>query len=221
MLIVDDTSPTASVTGVHLPASGTVGPAGSVSLDVTWTTADDLSGVASGSLEMLNGSWNSVDTGTGGKSSVPVAGNTASFRVVATDVVGNPPTTSAESGPWTITRVQEGGASYLKAWSALPSTQNWGSVRFSKTVNATASFGFTGTDVSWVSTRSPKRGKAKVFIDGVLQTTVDLFASSLQTRRIVFTATGLSAGPHTLKIQVVGTIGRPRVDVDGIIALSQ
>jgi len=140
---------------------------------------------------------------------------------VATDVVGNPPTTSAESGPWTITRTQEGGATYAKTWSALPSTQNWGSVKFSKTVNATATFNFSGTEVAWVSTKSPKRGKAKVFVDGVLQTTVDLFASSLKDRQIVFTASGLSAGPHTLKIQVVGTIGRPRVDIDGIIVLSQ
>jgi len=220
LLIVDATSPTASVTGVHLPLSGVVSPAGSVSLDVSWTTADDLSGVASASLEMLNGSWVGVDSGIAGTSSVPVAGNTTSFRVVATDVVGNPPTTSAESGPWTLTRSQEGAATYVKTWSALPSTQNFGSVRFSKTINATATFNFSGTEVSWVSTKSPKRGKAKVFVDGVLQATVDLFASSIKDRQIVYTATGLSAGPHTLKIQVVGTTGRPRVDIDGIIALS-
>ena len=57
-------------------------------------------------------------------------------------------------------------------------------------------------------------------IDGVLQATVDTFASSLQARRIVFTATGLSAGAHTLRIEVVGTSNRPRIDVDGVIVLA-
>jgi len=55
--------------------------------------------------------------------------------------------------------------------------------------------------------------------DLVLLTKVDLLAGTLQQRRIVFSASGLTAGAHTLKIVVKGTAGRPRVDVDGFVVL--
>ena len=73
--------------------------------------------------------------------------------------------------------------------------------------------------MAWVASRGPKRGKAKVYLDGVL-TKVDLYAASSSTGRMVFTATGLVAGPHTLRIVVNGTPGRPRVDVDGFVVLA-
>jgi hypothetical protein len=40
-------------------------------------------------------------------------------------------------------------------------------------------------------------------------------------RRVVFIAANLAAGPHTVKIVVRATLGRPRVDVDGFFVLSQ
>ena len=86
---------------------------------------------------------------------------------------------------------------------------------------ATARFAFNGSDVAWVSTLGPKRGKAKVYIDGVLMATVDLRAPTVSPRRIVFTASGLTAGPHGIRIYVSGTLNRPRVDVDGIVVLTQ
>ena len=60
---------------------------------------------------------------------------------------------------------------------------------------------------------------ANVFVDGV-KTHVDLFSSSLTERRVVFVASGLSAGQHTIRIKVKGTSGRPRVDIDGILVLA-
>jgi bacillopeptidase F len=110
---------------------------------------------------------------------------------------------------------------YKKTWTVANTGTPWGTTRYSKTPAATAIFTFTGTDIGWVSTRGPKRGKAKVYIDGALAQVVDLHSSTTQVRKIVFVASGLVAGQHTIKIYVNGTVGRPRVDIDGFIVLSQ
>jgi bacillopeptidase F len=68
---------------------------------------------------------------------------------------------------------------------------------------ATASLVFRGTSLAWVSARGPAMGKAKVYVDGVLKTTVDGYAkrSAWNIRR---TVTGLSDTLHTVKIVVTG-----------------
>lgn len=92
-----------------------------------------------------------------------------------------------------------------------------GTIRRSRTAGATVSFAFTGTQVAWIATRGKDRGKAEVYVDGLRRGTVDLYASSTQTRRIVFAA-NLSPGTHTIKIKVLGKHGSKAtagyVDVD-------
>ena len=223
VLVVDATAPAVSLASVRFADGGTVSASGTVPLNVTWNADDALSGVASSALESSpNGtdSWSTVSTANGGGTSAAIVGDSTQwFQVSAADAVGNA-ATPLLSGPWGIGPYQEIAATYKGTWSAPPPGQTWGSVRYSTAAGATAKFAFTGTDVAWVSTRAGNRGKAKVYIDGALKATVDLFSASTQARRIVFAATGLSAGPHTLKIVVSGTSGRPRVDVDGFLTLS-
>jgi hypothetical protein len=59
--------------------------------------------------------------------------------------------------------------------------------------------------VSWIGLRDPWAGIAKVSIDGTLRATVDTYAADEEPHTVVFTASGLSAGAHTLQIQVTGT----------------
>ncbi len=159
-------------------------------------------------------------TGTGGTSSATVAENTQWFRVSATDAAGNSGT-SAESGAWGIGRFQEGAAVYKGSWSALPSSQNWGSVRYSTSAGATARFTFTGTDVSWISTkaRQARQGKGLHRQRAARRRSICSLRAS-RTDKIVFTASGLSNGTHTLRIEVLGTASRPRIDIEGFVVLS-
>ena len=129
--------------------------------------------------------------------------------------------TSAEAGPWLIGSYQEDAASYHGSWSGPVASAAWGSVRYSKTKDAWLNFNFTGTDIAWISTKGPNRGKAKVYVDDVLVQKVDLWASSAASRRVAFAASGLAPGVHKLTIVVVGTTTRPRIDVDGFATLSQ
>ena len=213
---VDGTAPSVGVSSVDLATSGSVSSTGVVPLRVTWSASDAASGLANAALKAGSTTF---ANGPGGTTAVITGNQSITFQVTATDTAGNQ-AVPAQSGPWAIGRFQEGSAVYARVWSALAGSQTWDTTRYSTKSRASAKFTFTGTDVAWISTRGTNRGKAKVILDGVLVKTVDLKASSLQVRQIVFAATGLSAGQHTLKVVVLATSGRPRVDINGIVVLN-
>lgn len=96
-------------------------------------------------------------------------------------------------------------ASYHLTWSAV-STAHASGGRYVKTAtrDASASFVFSGTSITWVTVTSPKMGKAAVYVDGVKKLTVDNYSSSTKygIRRAV---TSLANRKHTVKIVVLGT----------------
>src|SRR4029079_15652814 len=61
--------------------------------------------------------------------------------------------------------------------------------------------------------KARSRGKVKVYVNGVYQGTVDLYSSSTQYRAIAWQRTWSSSATRTIKLVVVGTAGRPRVDI--------
>jgi subtilisin len=91
---------------------------------------------------------------------------------------------------------------------------------YSKQSGARARLDFVGRSVSWIATKGPTRGKARVYIDGVLVARVDLYASTRRHRRVVFSRSWASQRSHRIVVEVVGTKGRPRVDVDAIVVVS-
>ena len=73
--------------------------------------------------------------------------------------------------------------------------------------------------------RNSNRGKAEVYLDGVKVATVDLYASSGQSRKVVFRRGGLDPSTtHTLEVRALGTKNAAssgtRVDVDAFVVLS-
>jgi hypothetical protein len=68
-----------------------------------------------------------------------------------------------------------------------------------------------------MTTLGPSRGAVKIKVDGSLVATIDNFSGTLFRRRIVWQRTWPSAGTHTVKIIVVGTSGRRRVDLDAFV----
>lgn len=222
VLIVDSTAPVVSVHSVSFAPVGHVTTSGQVQLVVEWSASDEQSGLASSQLQSKATDAVEFSTSASGQgpSTVLAGAPGYSFRIAAEDSVGNA-VTSEPAGPWLIGRHQEDAASYKGSWSGATGTAHWGSVRYSTVKNASLNFNFTGTDVAWISTKGPKRGKAKVYVDNVLVQKVDLWASSLASRRVAFVASGLTPGAHKLTIVVVGTSGRPRIDVDGFVTLSQ
>ncbi len=119
---------------------------------------------------------------------------------------------SQESAP-TVTRTG--------TWSiANSSSFDGGHDRYSTKANSSMSATFTGTGVAWVAPTGPTRGAARVYLDGVLQKAVSLYSKTATFRKLMYTHMWAAQGTHTLKIVVVGTAGRPRVDVDAFVVLS-
>jgi hypothetical protein len=81
------------------------------------------------------------------------------------------------------------------------------------------SYSFTGRAIALVTTKAPARGAFRVYVDGAYVTTVDLYRPSTAFRQVVWATSWASAGSHTMKLVVVGTAGRPRVDVDALLVL--
>ena len=79
-----------------------------------------------------------------------------------------------------------------------------GAYRLSNIAGATASFSFTGTQMTWVTARGPAYGKAQIWVDGALKQTVDLYRSAQQWQYKI-TVAGLASGTHNVLIKVLGT----------------
>lgn len=95
--------------------------------------------------------------------------------------------------------------SFSGTWTQLnPNYFAWsgGSAVQSIVPGAIASFTFTGTSVTWIGNRNGNSGIGIVKVDGVLISEVDLFARSEEIHTPAFTVNGLSAGRHTLTIEV-------------------
>ncbi|MDP9329898.1 MAG: hypothetical protein M3P11_04565 [Actinomycetota bacterium] len=69
---------------------------------------------------------------------------------------------------------------------------------------ATATLRFTGTGATWITVRGPSMGRAEIWIDGVFLRAVDLY-SSTPAFGVERAVSGLSDGPHVMRVSVLGT----------------
>lgn len=81
---------------------------------------------------------------------------------------------------------------------------------------------FKGEGISWVGSKGPSYGRAKVYVDGVYKKTVDLHSSSTKRQQRLYTISGLNGSKiHTFKIVVTnksgssaaGTVGFDAADI--------
>ena len=84
-----------------------------------------------------------------------------------------------------------------RAWSAKIAS-------FNRSQGARARFRFTGTTVRWIGFRAPWAGIARVYIDDVFVSELDLYATTEQVQAVVFSTTGLTNGIHTLTVESTG-----------------
>jgi len=117
-------------------------------------------------------------------------------------------TVSNTAAPTAVKRYEETDASvsFSPGWTQEAGWTAWsgGTAMESTTPGAQATFTFNGTSATWIGVRAPNGGIARVFVDGVFASEVDLFTRSLEVHVPVFTAQGLADGRHTLTIEVTG-----------------
>ena len=105
--------------------------------------------------------------------------------------------TTPGGGTWALENVD-------KAWSGGSANVGTGTAARSLTAGARAEFTFKGTGVSWIGMRGPAAGLADVSLDGSFIGRVDLYSATEQVQAVLLSLTGLAAGQHTLRIDVVG-----------------
>ncbi len=201
----------------------------SVGLRVSWVEAVDPSGISAYELErwVSANDWQAVTLPSATALSVDVPatpGNDYSFRLRARDGAGNwsDPVETAVSR---LSRLQEKAAtvSYTGTFKRVTlAGASGGYVRKSTVAGSTATFTFSGSSVAFVAALGSNRGTAEIWLDGQLIETVDLYAASLQSARVVWAPDApLVAGPHVLEVVVTGTKNpastNTRVDVDAFL----
>jgi uncharacterized protein (TIGR03437 family) len=80
-----------------------------------------------------------------------------------------------------------------------------GTVAGATDVASLATVTFTGTGITWIGYADPWSGIANVSVDGVPNAMVDTYRAAAQSQASLFSVSGLSAGTHTLTIEVTGT----------------
>jgi len=141
------------------------------------------------------------------------------FRVRAIDADGNSSawnTSSSLSGHI----IQSQSADLTGPWrTLLKQAALGGTSRFTLRKGAEATLRFTGRAVAIVAPTGPGRGKARVIVDGKRVAVVDLRGGDHNQRLLVWSQTWKSGDRHTVRLEALGTPGRPRVDLDAFLVM--
>ena len=223
--VLDGIAPTVSSPASRLYAVTT--PSSSTTPVRTSWGATDPSGIKSYTLQRQTdgGAWATVTLASAASTSIVQSlrfGHAYRYRVRATDKQGN---VSAWNYGVLQRPILSQQTSTTITWSSGWSTGHsssylGGSTRYTGHKGSWASYKAGGASFAWVAYRAPTRGKAAVYLDGVLVGTVNLYASTYQARRTVWAVTFPTAGWHTIKVVDLATAGHPRIDVDGFIRLA-
>jgi len=211
---------------IKLSAASTVSTSG-VPVVVDWGLTSADAGLQAFQLQYRigDGDWTPVRLASATTSAtrhVAPSGAEIRYRVRAIDRNGE--ASDWRSSAWMIpSAVSDGSRAvhWTGTWGSVSHTQYLGRrAHWTKTRSAYATFAFRGTSVAWVGPIGPTRGKARIILDGRLVATVDTHALTFRARDVIWAA-NVPDGAHTLRIQVLGTTGRPTVAVDGLYVLSE
>ena len=139
-------------------------------------------------------------------------------QVSAIDDAGNMSLTPSAGLSRTATVYQQSLSSftYSSGWGSSSSTvYSGGSARYSSTVGKYVSFKASGQSFGFLTYRASTRGRARIYVDGVLKGTLTLTSSTVKARNLAYTITFATSGTHTIKVVVYSG----RVDVDGFVVL--
>ena len=243
----DTTAPTAKAPTHKFTTLSTLATS-TVPVKLTWSATDNPggSGIASYQLQQSvssinGGAYTNVTlpsaTATTISRSLAPGTNTYRYRVAAKDNAGN--LSAWATGPsFKVTAYQESNSAIVDtgSWttSALSGAYG-GSVQSASALGRNATFSVpVGTkNVEWVSYRGPNRGKAQVWLDGVQQDAnpnltgiqpFDLYSSTAQARKVVFSKAVSSTTSHNLQVRVLGqknaSSTSTRVDIDAFVTTS-
>jgi subtilisin family serine protease len=188
---------------------------------VRWPAAtDEDSGIARYSLQRHGPTgWSTITSSTTrlyARANVRF-GERYSFRLRAYDRAGN--VGGPVDSPTMQATLHQSGSSlarYSRSWRVVRSANaSKGRYHRSSSAGAWAEFRFTGRGFGLVTPVGPSRGRVAIYADGVLIETVSLKRGSNDSRRVVFSQSWTSSGPHVMRFVVVSG----KVDIDAFVAI--
>jgi hypothetical protein len=224
--ILPDTIPPTVTRPVALLRAGTSLGTSTIPVEVSWQATDAESRVRLTQLQQRTngGAWAAISLPTATTMRVTrqlTAGRRYEFRSRATDGSGN-------VSPWVLGPSfrlvvhQESSTAIVQngSWALRTISSAYGG-RYdrSRTVGASSSLAFAGAQVAWIGYRGPSHGLADVVLDSGSPTRVDLAASSVLARRILWASPAALNGPHSISVTNASPSTRPIVDVDALVLL--
>lgn len=221
---IDKLNPSATVP-LHELITGSLVGSSNVPLRIAWASSDDRSGVYRVSVGIeRNGVFSqfpATPVAIGERNVWANLGQSMRVRARASDYAGRISAWST-SAPFTTSLHDDTSPDIALTGGTWSTTINsryaGGSTAFASEVGSTATFTFSGTSIGLVSATGPHRGRAEIRIDGILIETIDLRATTLVTKQLVFTANNLD--PSTTHTISVTAIGSGRIDVDGFVVIN-
>ena len=217
---VDTVAPTVGPITVALDNGAR--PTTTVPLRLTWTGSDG-GGIAGYDVASSRdgGLWKTIASGTPTPSLVTAqaAGHSYRFRVRGRDQAGNVSAWQLDSAS-KLSAIQEasGKLTYTGTWSKASAASYWGGAsKYSTKTNASATVKFIGRSIAWSAPTGPTSGQARVYVDGQLDKTINLWAATQSSSQVVYQRSWTASGSHKIRIEVVGTAGHSRVDIDGFV----
>ncbi|HEU0104534.1 MAG TPA: Ig-like domain-containing protein, partial [Vicinamibacteria bacterium] len=222
-VVVDNSPPSVAITE---PAMGVL-VAGTTIVDAS---ASDSIGVAGVQL-MVDGAAAGIEDTSAPFAftwdTTSVASGTHTLAAVARDAAGNTSTSATVTVmvSQTATRIEntELSITYTAGNGTNGQSPNWWSgsrsrawsgkvASFTRGDGARAAFTFTGSTIRWIGFRAPWAGIARVYLDDVFVSELDLYQTTEEPQAVVFARTGLAAGPHTLMVECTGRRNPSSVD---------
>lgn len=211
--------------GAPKARTGSGSAASSVPVAVSWAAATDMSsGLVTYQLAYRltrSSTWKTAGLSSPGTASATInlAPGTYRLRVRAVDRAGNVGAWHA-SGSVEVHRTQETGSVVrVSGFTRVAmSGASGGAVVKATAAGSKATFKVTGRSVAWVGSIGPGYGMATVWVDGSKVATVNLYAATGTTAKVLWRRTISAGSRHTVKIVVTGTkdpaASGTRVDVD-------
>lgn len=182
-------------------------------VELAWTAGTDNNWLDHYQVQRDGVDLGTVTAGTYFFDRSPAATPHATYSVRSVDGDGNVSAwaTSTPSGS-VVTAIDDAagaGLTYSGSWvhdsTSYPEAYA-GTLSGSNTTGDYAQYTFTGNKVTVYGRPSPDAGKADISIDGSIDTTVSLFASTNLTYEVpIYTKTFATSGVHTIRIGVDGT----------------
>jgi hypothetical protein len=220
----DTTPPTITrAPDIRMATGTTLGSA--LPATLSWAGTDNLSGICRYMVQRATGSGAFASLvppfPTALSMSTSLTPNVKyTYRASAKDCSDN--VSSSLAGPSATVAVVQNSNSLLKyqgSWrrNFRVSDASGGSISYATTKYANVTLNFTGRQIAWVASKSSTRGRAWVYVDGKLLKVVNLYASGMHRRQIVFTRAFATNGPHRIRIFNQATRGHSLIDIDAFV----